>query len=435
MKRFFTLLLLCLFLVGMSGCFASTADELYSLPQLPEQYFRLQALIDGEIAAGSEFAAPTDGSWRQSVQLSDLDGDGRSEALAFFRGADSVLRICIYRSQEEDYVLACTIQGEGSAIGSIEYADLNGDGVSELIVTWQVGSGLRLLEAYSLVNWQPEALLTTDCTDFLVCDLNGDGQSELVSMRFAGAEGGSVSLHSFSGAREAETVSARLSTGLETVGRVRTGYLSDGAPALFVDSSLSGGIQMLTDVFVCREDRLENISMGEQGVSDTVRSQIIYCADIDNDKVMEIPQSSPLPQQSETVYYALDWFTYDAQGQRQADISTYHCYSDGWFMTLPAAWREVLTVRRQDGDSGERAVVFSAQAADTGEITDFLVIYTLTGENRHDRAHQGGRFILREDSTTIYAARILDTDVLDVSQETVKECFGIIFSEWMSGTL
>ena len=44
---------------------------------------QLQSLIDEELASGSEYAAPTHGSYRQSVQLSDVDGDGADEALAF----------------------------------------------------------------------------------------------------------------------------------------------------------------------------------------------------------------------------------------------------------------------------------------------------------------------------------------------------------------
>lgn len=435
MKKCIALLLVCAALWGLTGCSASTADKLYSLPQLPEQYIRLQALIDSEIAAGSEFAAPTAGSWRQSVQLNDLDGDGEDEALAFFRGEDAVLRICIYRSNGGDYSPACVIEGEGSSIGSIEYADLDGDGFSELIVAWQVGSGLRMLRAYALTGWQGSVLLTTDCTEFLVFDLDGDGQNELITLRFEGAEGGSVSLHRFQAGQDPTTVSARLSRGLEAVMRIRTGYLSDMAPALFVESSLSGGAQLLTDVFACDGDLLRNLSAGNDGISDTVRSQNVYCADIDNDKIMEIPELTPLPRQSETEYYVLDWFTYDTQGVRRPDISTYHCYGDGWFMRLPEGWRDVLTIRRDDGASGEQAVVFSALDADTGEIIDFLKIYTLTGENRHDRAHQGARFVLVEDSTTIYAARILDTQALQVTEEEVRSHFSVIVSEWMSGAL
>ncbi|MCC8356721.1 MAG: hypothetical protein LJU34_02545, partial [Oscillospiraceae bacterium] len=68
-----------------AGCMS--ADELYSLPQQQEEYIQLQELIGQRIDEGGEYAAPTGGSNRQSVQLRDLDGDGVAEALAFL--ADS----------------------------------------------------------------------------------------------------------------------------------------------------------------------------------------------------------------------------------------------------------------------------------------------------------------------------------------------------------
>ena len=53
----------------LSGCIASSVDELYTLPKLPEDYQKLQEKIEQVLAQDSaESAAPLTGELSQSVQ-------------------------------------------------------------------------------------------------------------------------------------------------------------------------------------------------------------------------------------------------------------------------------------------------------------------------------------------------------------------------------
>ena len=82
MKRFVrpgAFLLLAALLFCLSGCYSGNIDQYFSLPMASEEYRQLQSLIDEELASGSEYAAPIHGSYRQSVQLSDVDGDGADD--------------------------------------------------------------------------------------------------------------------------------------------------------------------------------------------------------------------------------------------------------------------------------------------------------------------------------------------------------------------
>lgn len=76
-------LILCLCFL-LTGClFNSRVEDLYCLPQLPEEYTELKNKIDDILSDGAEYAAPLSGSNVQPVQLVDLDGDGTEEAVAF----------------------------------------------------------------------------------------------------------------------------------------------------------------------------------------------------------------------------------------------------------------------------------------------------------------------------------------------------------------
>ena len=96
MRKLLRITALCLLLaMTLSGCGTNFVDfdlqltlspqELYTLPKLPAKYTALNDQIDAIISGGAEYAAPMAGTNIQPVQLRDLDGDGKEEALAFLR--------------------------------------------------------------------------------------------------------------------------------------------------------------------------------------------------------------------------------------------------------------------------------------------------------------------------------------------------------------
>ena len=150
-KRVLAALLLALTGLLLSGCVNSTIDELLSLPQPSEEYLELQKSIDEIIRSGAVYSAPSAGSYRQSVQLYDVNGDGVNEALAFFNIAgEKPLKIYVFRLRGSRYETAAVIEGDGTEIASISYLDMNGDGWAEIVVGWKMGSDIQMLNIYSL---------------------------------------------------------------------------------------------------------------------------------------------------------------------------------------------------------------------------------------------------------------------------------------------
>ncbi len=101
-------------------------EELYALPELPERYTALNKQLSAIQESGAEYAAPVSGSNIQPVQMVDLDGDGREEALAFFRQSDGEkpLKIHIFTADDDNsYRQAAVIEGSGLAI-AVDYSDI-----------------------------------------------------------------------------------------------------------------------------------------------------------------------------------------------------------------------------------------------------------------------------------------------------------------------
>ena len=435
MKRFVrpgAFLLLAALLFCLSGCYSGNIDQYFSLPMASEEYRQLQSLIDEELASGSEYAAPIHGSYRQSVQLSDVDGDGADEALAFFRDAAKNPKINIYDSENGEHRLALSISVEGSSIGRIDYADLTGDGQKELLVSWQISSGLSVLGVYSLAGWSGDVLLSTDSAEFVTGDINRDGCDELLNLRAANSTTYLVDQYTFPLGQEPQATSAALSAGISALQRLRMVTLAGDAPALLAESTLTTG-DLVSDLFVCRDGSLINLTMNRTTqISETRRSySLVYAQDIDGDGSTEIPHPQQLYSRGDEVFWSIAWFRYDASGRASTIMTTYHCVTDNWYLVLPSGWDVGLTVRRDDSVSGERAVILSRLRSD-GSLEDYVAVYAITGENRYERARLDNRFLLQEEGTTVYAAKILDGKT---DENTIRSRFHVIYTDWSSGSV
>ena len=177
------LLLACLLLAGCR--MDSTVEELFTLPRLPTEYTTLSRQLDQLLSEGYEYMAPTSGRNIQSLQMVDIDGDGQDEALAFFRlsNGEKPLKIYVFHSREDSYELTSIIESSGTAIDSVQYEDLTGNGHQEIIVGWRVSMDLQALAVYSLEPDGARELMRTNYVKYAVADLNKDGKRELTVLR------------------------------------------------------------------------------------------------------------------------------------------------------------------------------------------------------------------------------------------------------------
>jgi len=440
-------LLLSLVLSGCSGfTFEIDPEKLYTLPELPAKYTELNAQINAILEDGAEYAAPTSGTNIQPVQMTDLDGDGQQEAVAFFRKAEDEkpLKIHIFSAEGDRYEQSAVIEGSGASVYSVVYSDLDGDGRTELIVGWRVNAELQTLSVYALSPAGPAELLrSVSYVRYAIADLNGDGLQELVILH-SDEEGESVAdyydwqkdggLQSLSSVRLSVTM-AELNQG-----RVVSGALRDGLPAVFVtgvttpvSSELTAAA--VTDILVAPERELSNAALSSvTGVTSVLNAFYgLYPTDINGDGAIEVPSPAWIPsppQQPSNDYQRTDWMCYDSAGEAEVVQRTYHAMEDGWYLRLPEEWTDQIYVSRTTS-ADEAEVVFYARS--TGE--PILRITALTGSNRELRAARGGRFSLSRQNTTIYTAELSETAEWEhaMTAEQVRTAFSLIAREWIPG--
>lgn len=441
--------LMCLTAAALGGCgMFKPVESLYALPALPEEYSQLQSSIQTVMdEMQAEYAVISYGNNTSTIQMLDMDGDGEQETAAVYlrvsNAEEKPMRVCLFRRGSDDtYRLTHTLQGDGLYIHSVTYADLTGDGVRELIVSWQMSARVNTLSAYQLSATDADELMSTGYNEcYLVVDMDGDGNKEIVIFQRSSSdtESNRAEYYRYQDGKMTMASAAPLSAPIKSVTDVEAGQLADGTSGIYVTCDVEGGV--LTDILVMGESGLNNVTLdNELGISQsTLRTYTeVSATDIDHDGVMDIPQPvllESLDPEVESTQYVIYWREFDSQGaSTYLSNATYHSVTDGWYLTLPASWQGKITVARDDSRSirGERAVVFYYWPdTETTTPASFLTIYRLTGDNRYSRSKLAGRVTLFTDSSAIYCAS-LNADVWDCGIETedLIAQFSLITVEW-----
>lgn len=414
--------LLLALLLGLTGCAGLSAEELYQLPEATEDYYDLQAAINDLLSEGLSYQAPASGSRREPVQLTDLDGDGVDEAVAFFRSAAGEVTVYVLSKEAELYTPSAVIDGAGSAVASVEYADVDGQGDLEILLTYQVSESVtQALQVYRYDENGMVNLLTAGCSQYYLADLDDDSFPEILCLTGNGAN--VTTTVSYYDGRDGELTHGeeqRLSFSYDSLRRAKKGTLSDNVDAMLISGVVGNGL-LVTDIFVddggslrqvtAKKDVLQSVSV--DGAS------YAYPADVNHDGVMEVAfaEQLPTPPVSSTANLALRWYAVDSSGKCVAQTLTYQNFDDNWYFEFPEQWDGTVTANVENTSSAVDAVQFYRildQGRETGifEIGDkkttehVLTIYTLRGSNRQQYAEEHGLSILYSDSEISYAAEL-----------------------------
>ena len=416
----------------LGGCTApASAESLFTLPQLPIEYTDLSRQINDLIADGYEYASPSSGRNIQSVQMVDLDGDGDEEAVAFFRRSndEKPLKIFIFSASEDTYQLLCTIESSGTAVDSAYYQDLTGDGQMELIVGWRISTDVQTVAAYS-IGREPQVLMQSGYVRYSIEELDGDGIPSLLLFRLDD-EGNSVAeFYSWRDDMMTVSYSAGLTSTMAELSRgsVVSGRLQGGQSAVFVTGVTEEGMAV-TDIITYRPGTgLINIALDAQTGNSGVFSpyMLLRPQDMDGDGVIEVPR--PQEKDNDQLTGVVDWVSYDGDGQPTLVMTTYHNLAAGWYFILPEEWQGRVTVTDIDSGVNEMQTILLVDGREAG------VIYTLTGENRENRALRGNRMVIKRQSGITYAGEILpDGRDCGLTDAMLHQNFKLIVNQWTNG--
>ena len=421
----------------LSGCAMTTVDQMYSPPKRSAAYEDLQSAIDTAMV-GMDYASPSSGENRQTVQLADLDGDGTDEYLLFARDtSDNPMKILIFRRDTEECCLTDTIESRGSGFDLVEYADLDGNPGMELIVGRQVSETvLRSVSVYAFSDGQTTQLLSTNYTKMVTADMDSDGSMELflISGGESDEENATAVLYDCVDGAIVRSRQISLSAHSDYVKRIMVGRLQDGIPAVFVASSIADSA-IITDVFALKDGNFTNVSFSnDSGTSvQTLRNYYVYADDIDEDGILELPDLIDMKPVENTWMASnqklIRWYGMDIYGKETDKMYSFHNFDGGWYLQLDRFITPRVSVVRRDN-----SFEFYLWDEEFQNTQILMTIYTMTGNNRETEAAEQDYYVLYRTEGVLYAVKTEEAAMeLGLIPELLADCFHPIQMDWKNG--
>lgn len=437
-RRILTAMLFLLTALLFSGCTMRTVEQMYALPKRSEEFNEMQSAIDTAMY-GMTYASPQSGENQQTVQMADLNGDGVEEIIVFAKGAsEKPLQVLIFTHDADGNVRTMeTIGSNGLAFEQVEYVDFDDRPGKELVVGIRVGEQVqRSLAVYTFQNNDAELMLLNGYSKFITCDLDKNGRSELMVFRQGEVElqRAMAVLYQTKNGQIERSLELSMSGKAEDIRRIMQGSLQNGTSAVYVASAPEANV-MVTDVLTLKGDSFVNLTYsGDVNTSiPTLRNFYVYSEDIDGDGVVEIPSTvtmKPLSMwQTAEHRQFLRWYALDENGWEYNKLFTFHNFVGGWYLRLHNTWASRITVEQDNGVYRFYLWDESYQIA-----SSLFTLYVFTGSNRDEEAVKDGRFALYRSEGVAYAASLnVAAAEYDITEDYLIESFRLIRQDWQTG--
>ncbi len=317
MKKIIAILLITVVCLTLSGCDFNIAsvDSLMRPPKLSGDSSLLQEAFENSVNYSESviMKTPMSGDNRSSYLFYDLDNDETQEAFVFYSdpAVEDVAYVSAFKKIDGNWSCVSNIKGRGEDVYEVSFADINGDGIKEIVISWNSTSQVELanfsdfgssrnrtMTIYSY-NGSSFTLIKTEVfTKAFIDDLNGDNADELfvLNIDLSNQTKNTVGrIISFNSAYKVVNEEEFTITGmLEILNVVTDNYISNDEvhTRLYIDGLISE-TGVLTEVIdITHSDFAIKLPLYESNVSEaplTLRDVRTNSRDIDNDGIVEIP--------------------------------------------------------------------------------------------------------------------------------------------------
>ncbi|MBO5858481.1 MAG: hypothetical protein J6R20_01735 [Clostridia bacterium] len=406
------------------GSFLRPADSLLVPPLFYEEYEGLVELFRSQIGDGVSLCTPYDGDYRSAIIVEDFDGDMNDEAMIFYRdsSADSNAKARSYEIKGDEWTLAADFNGHGNQVESVSVRDMNGDGISEIIVSWSV-SGISSSKTLSVYH-SPEVdapykeISNEVCSVSMIVDVDGDSLDDIFlitagSGALANAKATPQRFARLIGVSNGAAVlkgEARVDANISGYSSVKTEKVEDDEPLKIFIDAMKGDKQMITELIYWDENSLELVAplFDSETMSNTrtLRNEPIASTDINGDGRIDVPSQIEIfssnanemtidPQH----FYITSWLNFYEDGFSTL-INTLVNYADGYMLVIEGADRYNLVV---EDYRDLNCWIVKEKNEQTGESTELYSILRISNEKSGTTDLENHIPLIVRDEYTVYA--------------------------------
>lgn len=185
------LVLCCLLFVGCSPFASPNIGDLLRAPAMGEQQSEIQKALTAYLGNQElQFKFPREGDWKSPILLTDLNGDGRQEAVVLYSVADDAMAakekganayLAILEESDGGWTVTVDEEGLATEVASIAVAELLSDGSRQLVVGYANSTfrnkslAVYTYDAAALKQW-----FTAEYSRYEIGDFTGRGRQDFV---------------------------------------------------------------------------------------------------------------------------------------------------------------------------------------------------------------------------------------------------------------
>lgn len=365
MRKVLTAVVSILLVLFLSGCdfFVADTAELLSPPAFTGDLKPIAEAIKESAGGVYTLKYPSRGLYRSAVVQEDINSDGIFEAFAFYSMVDGetiTMNINAITFKDGKWQSVATQKIVAGGVDKISFCDLDGDGVKEILVGWQIyGTSEMQLAVYSVSENALTQRMLQKYTHFITCDLDENGKNEVLIIKTASAQQlNQASLFTITQDGVMEISTCMLDSTVKTVNEPIVDVLSTGKTAVYIDEIK--GVGAITEVLFMEKGTLVNpllqVETGETLA--TLRSISFNIKDINNDGIIEIPVQENVPSVTRSEVneklYLTGWYSFNGE-KLINQMTTMINMDDGYYFIIPTKWLGNIAVLK-DTDNHLREI-------------------------------------------------------------------------------
>ena len=344
-----------------SGNLIRPADLLLSPPLYYEEYADLVETFNKKVNTETVMCHPQKGEYRSAIIVEDMDSDGETEAVIFYKKTEDATLVRMHLLDRIDgrWISRNDFNGYGSAVESIIIDDLDLDGTSELIVSWNASSGSILSVYRSSINVGGyKEVSNENCSFSELIDIDSDGRKELFFVSQSNTSGAAqrvAKAMKVSGDSVVLMGETKLDSNISGYAQIKTEKAFDSEPMRIYIDAIKGEHQMITELVYWDSSKSELCApfLDSETMTNTVtlRHELIPCSDINNDGVIDIPVQSKIFGKGDNALtidteniYLTEWIDYRSM---EFNVVAYTLVnvSDGYMINLSKNEIDFLGIR------------------------------------------------------------------------------------------
>lgn len=319
MKKICLVLILSIICLLFSSCDYSIAsvDNLMRPPKLNGESRELQKAFEESVDNPEEIVMKNaiSGDYRSSFLFYDIDNDNQSEAFVLFSepSASNLACCSMFKLNNNKWVKVSTIKGRGEEIFEIDFADVNGDEVYEIVLSWTFVpdvqktisnslsySGNRIFTLYSYTGNNLTLMKSDFFTELYIDDFNNDNSDELLMLNIdltSDENRTTGRIIDFGNDYEIQRDEFFVLSNMLDIFNIVIDSHSEKT-RVYIDGAVKENTYITEIVEIDNKSFDISLPLYENNISEnplTIRNANILSSDIDNDGVIEIPTLQSLP--------------------------------------------------------------------------------------------------------------------------------------------